>query len=366
VRLVILGAGASKAAGYPLAAEVLDEVGRVASTSASVQLKEAWEAWVEFRDAIPEPLKLIATNSNPEVVLTLPDLYSLALENEDDHQRTEAIRGYMATGEADASELEDYFDSAEWKALAAAARPRARLLDALEWYFLFRHHEDQEQRSRREYLRPLMEGLEDGDVVITLNWDTVAERTLAEIESWDPIDGYGFKRTLAVSGPLGVRDPLPQGYRTTSPICVLKLHGSVGWRRDGDNVYLDSVMLLREFGFYFDGDPIELIDTLEPDFAGRDPPLIAYPSFLKQLDHPILDEVWRQAADALATADEVDVWGYSLPSSDGAIRALLQTLSVRLRRGSCSVVVHDPSETVLRRWKAFLGSGGEFRQETLE
>lgn len=151
----------------------------------------------------------------------------------------------------------------------------------------------------------------------------------------------------------------------TSPIDVLKLHGSLGWRRRDDDVYLDSVMLLREFGFEFDGHPIELIDTAEPEFGTADAPLLAYPSFLKQLDHPILDEVWRQAADALAMADRIEVWGYSLPSSDVAIRALPQTVSARVRRGDCSVVVHDPSSQVLRRWEAFLGGSADFRREGL-
>lgn len=164
MRVLILGAGASKPAGYPLAAEVLDEVGRLAVGSPSLQLKDAWDEWVAFRDAMPEHLKLIANNSNPEVVLTWPDLYSLAVENEDDQRQSDAIRTYMATGESKVSELEKYFDSTEREALASAARPRSRLLHALEWYFLYKHHEDRDVRSRRDYFRPLTEDLEEGDL----------------------------------------------------------------------------------------------------------------------------------------------------------------------------------------------------------
>ena len=115
------------------------------------------------------------------MVLSLPDLYHLATESEDKQCTTAAIRPFLETGETSAEKLEKYFNSEDREALSTAGL-RARLLHALEQYFGARHHEDRSERPRRDYLRRILEPLSDGDVIITLNWDTVAERTLAEAE----------------------------------------------------------------------------------------------------------------------------------------------------------------------------------------
>ena len=364
MRVLIFGAGASKRAGYPLANELLDRVGESASESSSIQFRDAWQAWESFRESVPASLRLIAYNSNPEVVLSLPDLYHLAVESEDDQATTTAIRTFPTTGESSAEELEKYFDSGDREALSTA-RARARLLHALERYFGARHHEDRSERARRDYLHPILEPLSDGDVIITLNWDTIAKRTLAEADKWNPTNGYGFERSLLLEDPSGQTSPLPPAFPSNSPVKILKLHGSFGWRRTDHGVYLDSTMLLHEFGFYFAGNPIRLRDSDEPERYEPDPPLIAYPSFLKRLDHPTVDSIWRDASEALARAESLEVWGYSLPASDGAIRALLQTVSVRARRKELDVVVYDPSQCVLKRWKRLLGDGIQVRQESV-
>ena len=248
---------------------------------------------------------------------------------------------------------------------ATARIARTRLLQVLEWYFGAKHHEDRSERSRRDYLRRIVVPLCDGDVILTLNWDTVAERTLAEAEKWNPTDGYGFERNLLLEGPGGQTSPLPPEFPSKSPIKVLKLHGSFGWRRTDDGVYLDSKLLLRKFGFKFAEGSIQLRDSAEPERYVPDPPLIAYPSFLKRFDHPTMDGIWRDASEALTRAESLDVWGYSLPVDDGAIRALLQPVSVRVRHKELDVVVHDPCQRVLHRWTRLLGDGIQVRRESL-
>ena len=273
MRVLVLGAGVSKPAGYPLAKELLDRVGESASNSPHVQLKNAWQEWESSLERVPELLSLIAHNSNPEVVLSLPDLCHLAAESEDDQRTTNAIRMFRKTGESSAKELEEYFDSENRETLSIASRSRKRLLSALEWYFWTKHREDRSERSRRDYLRCILEPLSDGDVIITLNWDTLAERTLAEEEKWNPTDGYGFERSLLLEGPDGQTSPLPPAFPSKSPIKILKLHGSFGWRRTDRGLYLDSKKLLREFGFCYAGDRIQLRDSAEPEHYAPDPPV---------------------------------------------------------------------------------------------
>lgn len=365
MRVILLGAGASHAAGYPLTAGLMQTLAELADQSASVQLRESWQTWQDFLDSLPRELELIARNSNPEIVLSLPDLFTLAVEQEDRHRQATAMQVYRTGGEAPIEDLERYFNSAERDALQMAARGRARFLSCLDEFFWYRHHYDADARSARDYLRSLFSDLIAGDVVVTLNWDTTAERTLAEDGRWNPITGYGFSRPLCLARPMNDPMELPDEFPRESEIEVLKLHGSFGWRQTHNGVYFEGTRFLREFGFRVQGRDIELVDPEEPHVAIHDDLFLSYPSFLKQLSHPLVDELWRKASACMLAADQVDVWGYSLPPSDGAMRAFLQPLSDRLRRGDVSVAVHSPDRPVLECWRGFLGETAEFKRERL-
>jgi hypothetical protein len=365
MQVLILGAGASKPAGYPLASEVMDAIKKMAEDSASVELRQAWEEWDRFRQSLPPDFKLIAYNMNPEVVLSLPDLFLLAIEHEDADRQTAAYRLFSETGEAHLDELEKYFNSDERAALQRAAKARSRFLRCLDYFFARGHHYDRDQRQRRAYLKGVLDSLQNGDVVITLNWDTTVERTLAEAGRWSPLRGYGFDRDLALVSQTGDPSPLPEGFPVDSPILVLKLHGSFGWRTLDGDVYFESTRYLHEFGFQYSGIDFRFVDPREPHVYTLGTPLIAYPSFLKRVEHDVMNSVWRKASDRLAAASSIHVWGYSLPGSDGALRALLHPLARRVERREVHVTVHDPAAQTLDRWRRLLGKGIEFRKERL-
>ena len=88
------------------------------------------------------------------------------------------------------------------------------LVQALEWFFFERHASLRERpEASRDYLRDLLLaiGFGSGDVIITTNWDAVAELALGEVGLWNPFDGYGFERRL-VNGLTGRNwrcDPAP-------------------------------------------------------------------------------------------------------------------------------------------------------------
>ena len=72
-----------------------------------------------------------------------------------------------------------------------------------------------------------------------------------------------------------------------------------------------------------------------------------------------MQQIWRRAIEALLKADSVEVWGYSLPESDLAVRAILSPLRSRLFLKSTSVAVHDPSKEVQVRWLDFLSDSAK-------
>ncbi len=190
-------------------------------------------------------------------------------------------------------------------------------------------------------------------MVITLNWDTAAERTLAEEGYWNPISGYSFHKDLKT---MPYAEPLPPEVNTDSRVTVLKLHGSIGWHTSGlGDVYFDHPRFLSRFDFYNNGNPLYLVDPAAPIGRPAEDPVLLYPSYLKQLSGRAMQQIWHDAAEALRRAERVDVYGYSLPESDLAVRTLFNVLRFRAEADALSVLVHDPGPASRERWQTFLG-----------
>lgn len=350
MKVVFLGAGASAPAYYPLASRLLPSIEAMVQAERRFEnLQSAWKVWKEYRDRARGPMKTFLTNPNPEVVFSFLDLYDTAQDAEFRARMASAKRG------------EKHPRRRESKQLADAPRARAHLLSCLDWYFGFRHQDDgrPENRGRRDYLRALLGALNGGDVIVTLNWDTTAERTLAELGQWNPTTGYGFPKRLAV-GPLGSRDnpdfDVKRDARLLdSPVPVLKLHGSFGWYRGPKGLYFDHAYFLDPFRFEQGGNSIEFTDPAHRDLGPPEDAVLLYPSFLKQVDEPEMLRVWDEADRALREAASVRVIGYSLPASDGAVRALLNPLRSRAERGEVEVRVSDPNAEARQRWRDLLG-----------
>jgi hypothetical protein len=355
---------------------LLSEIERISATSLEIGLREAWQRWSAFKQGLPTELRLIAENSNPEVVLTLPDLFALAASEEDQARFCRARTQFESDPDGAAASQVTYYDSAERAALSEAQVARARLVDCIDTYFWYRHHADREAgRESRDYLRAILRELQSGDVVITLNWDPLVERTLAEDGRWNPFDGYSLKRTfvLRLDSPIhGHREEeIPETEITPSDVRVLKLHGSFGWKSHYGRLWLESSRFLDEFPFRFASQsrrqhPLaSLRDREEPNFSHDGESEMVYPSFLKQLDRPFIETIWRLASDALQAAERVDVWGYSLPKSDSAMRTLLNPLVARVYRGEAEVHIHDPSWATRDRWSKFFEGRASLLDERL-
>lgn len=364
-RALIIGAGASRAAGYPLTQDLLREMAREAERTNFVNYRDAWNEWQKFLNQLPRELGVLRRSTNPEIILSLADLFEFTAEYEDNTKTIDAIRKLKESGSVNTEDLKGYFESKERDFLGLAKIGKARFLNALEEYFILRHYGDKCSDPRsRDYFAELLDPLISGDAVITFNWDSLVERVLLEKGRWLPTDGFGFSRTLLKDPGLGPRRPLSSEFLKPSDVTVLKLHGSFGWKT-ADNVffldgphYLNGFPPLRAGGYEF-----SLRDNDEPESYIQTESVMAYPSFLKRLAHPILHQVWLSASDFLGRAESVEIVGYSLPSSDSAARALLLPLALRCRAGAIQTIVRDPSKETLDRWRDFLGSEAEYREE---
>lgn len=355
IKVLILGAGASKRAGYPVAADLMSTIEADAKGSGNATLLEAWQHWEDTKNKAPGALRLLLDDPNPEVILSVFDLCRMShFAQVEQAIRPERREEVVSRGLSDATIPDDYFTSPDQKWLYDADTARYRLLDCLIAYFEWKHYEDWgAPAARREYLRRELAQLRPGDVVITTNWDTNCERTLFEMGLWNPRDGCGFVRDLRGD----FNQPVTGRFAKPSEISVLKLHGSVGWYRSGDEVYFTNEFLQRFAPPEEQGvcDPVALSRGTRPYYD----PVIAYPSFLKKLGASAILKIWEQADAALRQADEIEVWGYSLPESDIAMRVLLNPLRDRLAQHQARVSVHVPFDDIparktRARWRAFL------------
>jgi hypothetical protein len=254
----------------------------------------------------------------------------------------------------------------------APLRARAFIVQSLHEFFRHRHRLDAAPaaRAQRSYLRDLLTTLKEGDVVITFNWDALAERILGELGKWTPLDGYGLRKRHLLNRGLPLAGP------ARSSIKVLKLHGSVGWywnRRSwgGPALLLDGYTFLRDLGFPSDSEPFGQF----PEQPLADPeailemylgdPVMTYPTFIKTIASREIGRLWHLADVALRRADRIEIYGYSLPHSDGAARVLLNRIRYRLRKTGVEAMVVDPSQETGDVWKAFLGRRMRFEKRAL-
>jgi len=190
-------------------------------------------------------------------------------------------------------------------------------------FFSERHRQIRRREGATAYLlRFLQRHVQPGDVLITFNYDTLLEEELKALGLWSLRTGYGLDLSEFYEG-FESEDP--------SPCEVLKLHASVGWMTAFDRPGAGG------FRQGMPGETFELVIDRERlgnfghgDASLRDPnetrtvmlPM-ALPSFLKTLSRYPLPHLWRRAGASLQSAERVIVTGYSLPAADSAARALL-------------------------------------------
>jgi hypothetical protein len=165
------------------------------------------------------------------------------------------------------------------------------------------------------------------DCIITFNYDVSLDRELKLAGKFEVGNGYGF----SIEG-------LPAGSATK----MLKLHGSTSWLallfggmtsgvaqfQPGDTLGPRPVIAKNELLF------LGYSDAVDPMFAkgGAALPVMIFPARSKNfyfaantgLEYVgFWDDLWRQAAAAIQSADRIVICGYSLVSVDERARKLL-------------------------------------------
>lgn len=340
---VFLGAGASKAFGYPLTNELLprilsrldaDTLFEGANSDAENAEDRAW-----FRDRLFAFLPGLAdarllSPASTDLGVGITDLLTLV--------DRAVVHGEARAGIPPESlaRFRQLLERAIYEALMREndrrAKPSALILDSFsEW----------------------LAGLGSPASVITTNYDTAVDSRLfsfvgrGDLRKWEPriaanMD-FGFSWRSPSSGAMAARP-------SAAPWRLLKLHGSVNWLRCPlcGEIYVNvrGAVGTKSFTRILDEH-----NTCHCNDWARLRLHLVTPSLIRTYQDPQLLGIWQTALEALRTADHWVVVGYSLPAEDVAIRSLF----LRAWDGHANpakprvTVVQRPNPTTERTYRAF-------------
>lgn len=156
------------------------------------------------------------------------------------------------------------------------------------------------------YHASLARSLRAGDTVLSFNYDCIMDCALRDYSAkkWNANEGYG---ATVQGGAEHWHDHSGRGRVAANTIKLLKVHGSLNWRRTESDT---GDIKLREDA-YEDGD--------------RSSNEIVPPVWNKRISHDkILANIWKTARDSLRTGPVLVVVGYSVPETDLLSQVLLR------------------------------------------
>lgn len=324
----ILGAGFSRDAGFPLQAEILDQI-----RGAEVDLMGAPRHVLDVFDPARNRLFQFLGEVFPAgVTPSLEDIFTLLDQT---IARHEYCRGFSR------SDLESVADALQQAILFVLHSAGERVTHQTAGFY----------RTVACFLieRRLVARQEDDPFsIISLNWDSLLEDTIywclreAGLVGTVDIDFCCYTTRLGTSSPHV--PSLAQKAKGLYNLKLMKLHGSTNWLLcpNCDRLYTGvggkeevwSRYVLPQNCPTCERLPSGTGRTRKPDLPVLEPFIIT-PTFVKVFDNTHIRMTWHNAYMDLAEATQVVFIGYSLPAADYHLRTLFR----RAIRPDASIVV---------------------------
>jgi hypothetical protein len=312
--VVFLGAGASKAMGYPLTSELLPRiVAKLQSESLFGRLTDAERK----RDRLKKALNALAPGWVHNRLPTFVDLLSLL-----DYCIHQNVTIFPSGG---------HFELRSFRAIIEAALVEVSSPD----------------RSDRLLADTFRTRLKDHPSVAfaTTNYDLACEVTLVSLlgEKASSSD-FGFEWRDPFTGLLCVRSQTPTH-------CLYKLHGSTNWLRcpSCEQVYIN---LYSDIAFLDSDSDVNEYGDATTCHCGYSPlrRMIVSPSVLRLHPEPQFRQISIAALHTLMNSDRWFIVGFSLPTEDVALRSIF--LRAAAGPGSPEIRVYQDSEEARPRYEA--------------
>ena len=201
---------------------------------------------------------------------------------------------------------------------------------------------------------------EQQSTVITLNYDTLIESTVLTLDLLP-------KHRKALGALYAVRIAVAEARyagvirgEVAETLRLVKLHGSLNWFYSGAEGFYGETIFDARGHVTWDREKPKAYDDLKAKVPGL-APLVIPPTPAKSayLENETVKELWRVARAALESADEVWLVGYSLPTGDQQMAALLASTCA-----GKTIVPVNTDERITDRIVAVV-AGAEVREDFL-
>lgn len=205
------------------------------------------------------------------------------------------------------------------------------------------------QPNRFNLYKELAGLLENGDTVITLNYDTLIDRELL-LRGWNPTCGYGANLSHTLKGYRKKRFTEEQPLKNVK---LLKLHGSFNWFTRKNKTDALDMIFKKKPSLVFSPDSVRWNEKK------RYVRQIIPPVYGKFFSHDFWRDLWTWAFQEVVTSKRLIVIGCSLIETDFHLRAFLGRVKVTKKQKSTpfkEVIIVDPNKEGLpqKRFEAIL------------
>ncbi len=346
--VIFFGAGASRCEGYPLMGTFLDDLKAsfpLGNDPPDQRRRKAFETLLTFRSELASAKDYVQTDfDNIESLYCAADMYALAFPN----------KSIWVTGEkVSAAHIPSKIALAIWE--MCRWNPRKKFV-----------HED--PKTHIDLFSVLKRRFDDGrftDLYSHMTFITTNYDLLVELALWKCKLPFSYGSSVSF-------DDFLEGfaYREASA-SLLKLHGSVNWfkkHEEGDDF---STICDASLSQYLEHPRTQSpyswpkLQSRNYDLPGD--PLIVPPTYAKSAGDNILENVWREAITATATAKLLIFIGYSFPPTDTFLQHLLN-VSFLQNRDLRKVLIVNPDPEVGKhlRTSIFNSNFAEKKLEFLE
>ena len=198
------------------------------------------------------------------------------------------------------------------------------------------------KRDNLSHHEMIAKSLSPGDVIMTLNYDTLMDNALCAV-GWDPRVGYGFQTNVKY---MFTRPPTNPNLRG---VVLLKPHGSFNWFAKDKSDDIESVLERR---------PVSriVISRLPMLNERRNQHLVRLfipPLYTKFFNNKLWRKLWVKTYKAIREKDRIIVIGCSLIATDYHLRAILSKAMNDRQKKYREIILVDPSTDVQSDLKSF-------------
>lgn len=188
-----------------------------------------------------------------------------------------------------------------------------------------------------KYHEDLALSLNAGDAIISFNYDCIIDAALRDKarKSWDAASGYGIQ---VDRGANYWHDHGGRGRVAKYPIKLLKVHGSLHWRR----TQTENEVRLKKAPY-----------AERSQKEGQR--IIVPPTWNKRIsEDEVLAAIWKNAREVLRTGPVLVIVGYSFPETDLLSQVLLRVATSEGGKSLTHLIIVNPDDGARRKARRVL------------